>query len=131
MRVDSVPARATRGILVATAAALLLCSCDDEFVFGILEGSVTLNASSAPGVIVRVTGTAEAVVETGALGEYGFELVPGEYTVTLTDGLPSEAECLPGRSQNVTIVEDVVEVLDFTCGVVAAATTAPVTADGS
>ena len=131
MRVDSVPARATRRILIATVAALLLCSCDDEFAFGIVEGSVTLDGNFARGIIVTVTGTAEAFVETGALGEYGFELVPGEYTVTLADGLPPEAECSPGRSRSVTIVDGVVEVIDFTCAVTTAAARAPATVEGS
>ena len=130
MRVDSITARASRPILIAAAAALVLCACDDEFAFGILEGAVTLNGSSARGVVLRVTGTAEAFVETGALGEYGFELVPGEYTVTVTDGLPAEAECFPGRSQSVTIVDGLVEVIDFTCGVTTAAATAPATVEG-
>ena len=50
--------------------------------------------------------------------------------MTVTDGLPAEAECFPGRSQSVTIVDGLVEVIDFTCGVTTAAATAPATVEG-
>ncbi|MEM8606688.1 MAG: hypothetical protein AAGF92_06260 [Myxococcota bacterium] len=90
------------------------CSDDDDF--GILEGSVTLNGSGIRGVTVEVAGDGgELTLETGALGGYVAELDPGEYTVTLTEGLPPEVECSPGLSQDATVSVGLISEANFGC----------------
>lgn len=101
-------------VLLVGASVVLGCA-DDDVDFGVLEGSVTLNGSSVRGVIVQITGDTEATVETGPLGEYGLELLPGDYTATLSDGLPPDVLCSPGLSQNVTILVDIVSEANFAC----------------
>lgn len=108
--------QALRFALVLLAGAGVVSGCgDDDVDFGVLEGSVTLDGSSVRGVTLQIAGDAEATVETGPLGGYAIELFPGDYTVTLSDGLPPDVVCSPALSQDVTILLDVVSEANFAC----------------
>ena len=102
-------------VLLATAAAFLLCSCADDDL-GIVEGTVTVDGGDAEGVEVRLTGEGFNLFEiTGLLGAYAFEVPAGTYTVRLTEGLAPDVECSPGFSQEVEISLDFVTIANFAC----------------
>lgn len=101
--------------VVLVLAAAFVVGCSDEDDLGILEGSVTVDGSSTRGVTVEIAGDGEATLETGALGAFAIELLPGDYTVTLIDGLPPDVACTNGLSRDVTIEIDVVTEVTFAC----------------
>ncbi|MBW1756091.1 MAG: hypothetical protein JRE45_15165 [Deltaproteobacteria bacterium] len=115
----SVMFRGAPGALSYCAAMLAFSGCasssDDPNTN--LRGKVTLNGDIAQGIEVTVEDGLgnEAQTTTDVQGSYGFIVLPGEQTVTLTNGLSDDVECAPGVSQDVTIPADGVATANFAC----------------
>ena len=108
-----------RGVLSYCAVMLAFAGCasgsDDPNTN--LRGKVTLNGDIVQGIEVTVEDGLgdEARTTTDVQGSYGFIVLPGEQTVTLTNGLSDDVECAPGVSQDVTVPADGVATANFAC----------------
>lgn len=112
---------AVAAIWVIGSLAMLGCPASDsgEPIDANVIGTVLLDEDAVQGVGVRIVDENDGrqTTSTDVQGEYRFEVLPGEVTVSLISGLPNDVSCAPNTTQDATappLGDPPVEV-DFVC----------------
>ena len=89
-------------VTVATGEAKTAQFPGEAVQLAAISGAVTVDGAAVVGVVVTLSGAADATTETGATCAYTFvNLVPGEYTVTIT--APADATFDAGVAKTLTV----------------------------